>query len=53
MGKLKKKSAALENISKIHRSQEENPYEPLLEIEWTLIIHNNCIFPYYMNIVSK
>jgi hypothetical protein len=22
-------------------------YGPLLEIEWILIIHNNCIFPYY------
>jgi hypothetical protein len=22
-------------------------YGTLLEIEWILIIHNNCIFPYY------
>ena len=22
-------------------------YGPVLEIEWILIIHNNCIFPYY------
>ena len=21
-------------------------YGPLLEIEWILVIHNNCIFPY-------
>jgi hypothetical protein len=28
-------------------------YGPLLEIEWILIIHNNCIFPYYGYIVSK
>ena len=21
-------------------------YEPLLEVEWILIFHNNCIFPY-------
>ena len=39
----------------------ENPqngdwYGPLLEIEWTLTIHINCIFPYYgkcMEIVGK
>jgi hypothetical protein len=23
---------------------------PLLEIEWILVIHNNCIFPYSMEI---
>jgi hypothetical protein len=22
-------------------------YGPLLEIGWILVIHNNCIFPYY------
>jgi hypothetical protein len=22
-------------------------FNPLLEIEWILVIHNNCIFPYY------
>jgi hypothetical protein len=22
-------------------------YGPLLEIEWILVIHNNCVFPYY------
>ena len=26
---------------------------PSLEIEWILIIHNNCTFPYYMDIISK
>ena len=25
---------------------ERKLYEPLLKIEWILIIHNNCIFPY-------
>jgi hypothetical protein len=28
-------------------------YGTLLEIEWILMIHNNCIFPYYGYIVSK
>jgi hypothetical protein len=34
-------------LGKIWKSIEWKLYEPLLEIEWILIIHNNCIFPYY------
>jgi hypothetical protein len=39
----------------LHWKKIENPYKviewklygPLVEIAWILMIHNNCIFPYY------